>query len=181
VLLLALICFLLPFATVSCALPEGYGHAKPGATTEYSGVVLAIGASPPVKPEFQRPPEQWEPDRLAPQPLLLTALMLVLTALAAAVVLARARARRRRAFVAVLAGLAALFLLAGQAVVVDHLAAAVAAQSTLPAGKTAKDFVGTGIGFWLALVLLSVLALGNLAALAQRGSARATRSAAASI
>jgi len=40
--------FLVPFVTVSCAAPGGYGRAAAGATTNYSGVDLAVGGSPSV-------------------------------------------------------------------------------------------------------------------------------------
>jgi actin-like ATPase involved in cell morphogenesis len=158
-LVLALLCFVLPFATVSCGLPDGYGRAQPGGTTTYTGIDLAVGGSPDVPADQLRPLSQQRTDRFAPQPLVLAAL---LTAIAALVVAVAVRApRRRRALVAVLGVVSALCLFAGEAVMVDLLATRVRAQSALPAGRTAKDFVGTGLGFWLALTLLAGAAAGN--------------------
>jgi actin-like ATPase involved in cell morphogenesis len=158
-LILALLCFLLPFATVSCGLPDGYGRAKPSGTTTYTGVDLVVGGTPDVPAEHLRPQPERRDDRLAPQPVLLAAL---LTAAAAAVTAIVVRVRgRRRAVTAALATASALALLAGQAVVVDLLATRIRAQGPLPAGRTAHDFVGTGAGFWLALTLLTGTAIGN--------------------
>ncbi|GGM54007.1 Hsp70 family protein [Dactylosporangium sucinum] len=159
-LALAIACFLLPFATVSCGLPGGYGRAGAGGTTEYSGLDLAVGGTPAVAAEHVRPRVEWRPDRLEPQPAQALALLATLAGLAAGVGLARDR--RRHAVVAALAGAAAVALVAGQAALTARLAAAVRAQSAVPAGKTAGDFVGTGAGFWLATVLVTLVAAGNL-------------------
>jgi len=162
-LVLVVLCFLLPFATVSCGLPGGYGRATPGGTTTYTGVDLVVGGTPDVPVKHLRPPAEQRVDRLTPQPLLLAAL---LTAIAAALTALAARPPRRRwAVVAALAAASALSLCAGQAVVVDQLAARIRAQSALPAGRTAHDFVGTGIGFWLALALLTATTAGNVVGL----------------
>ena len=67
---------------------------------------------------------------------------------------------------AALAVLAALVLVAGQVLVTDRLATAVAAQSRPADGKTVDDMVGTGTGFWLSVTLLALLTVANLAALA---------------
>ncbi|MEU7865275.1 Hsp70 family protein [Dactylosporangium sp. NPDC049140] len=162
-LVLALLCFVLPFATVSCGLPDGYGHARPGGTTKYNGLDLALGGRPDVAADQLRPAGEWREDRLGPQPLYVGALVVVGVALVAALMLARPR--RRRAVVAGLGALAGLSLVAGQALVVSRLAERVREQSAVPAGKDARDFVGTGAGFWLTLVLLALLLGGNLAAL----------------
>ncbi len=169
-LVLGLLCFLLPFATVSCGLPDGYGRAKTGGTTTYTGVDLVVSGTPDVPDDQLRPPAQQRDDRLAPQPLLLVAVLTAIAALGTAV--AVRAPRRRRAVVAVLAAAVALCLLAGQAVVVDLLATRVRAQSALPPGHTAKDFVGTGFGFWLALVLFAGAAAGNALGLLRRRAGR---------
>jgi actin-like ATPase involved in cell morphogenesis len=165
-LLLALLCFVLPFATVSCGLPDGYGHAKPGGTTSYNGLDLALGGSPDVPSEQLLPVDKWRPDRLEPQPLYLAGLLLLGAGLVTAVALARDR--RRREVVAGLGVLAGLSLVAGQALVVDRLAVRVREQSAIPADKLARDFVGTSAGFWLTLTLLALLVAGNLVALRPR-------------
>jgi hypothetical protein len=166
VLVLALLCFVLPFATVSCGLPGGYGHAKPGGTSEYNGLDLAVGGQPDVQPDHVRPAGEWREDRIEPQPLYAAALLVLGAALVTA--LALTRPRRRRALVAGLGGLAGLLLIAGQALVVNRLADRIREQSAVPAGKAARDFVGTGAGFWLTLALLALLVAGNLAALLPR-------------
>ncbi|GAB3855666.1 Hsp70 family protein [Dactylosporangium cerinum] len=160
--LLVLLCFALPFATVSCGLPSGYGRAKTGGATDYTGFDLATGGAPDVGPADQvRPPGEQREDRLDPQPAY-AATLLLLAAIAA--VAGLGSDRRRRTVTAGLAALAALTLVAGQAAVTDRLKAAVLAQSRPPDGKTVDDVVGTGTGFWLSVTLLTVLALANLAA-----------------
>ncbi len=160
VLGMALLSFLLPFATVSCGLPDGYGRAQSGGTTTYTGVQLVVGGRPDVPADQLRPAAQRRPDRLPPQPLLLGAVLAVLGGLVTALVVPLPR--RRRALVAALAATGALLLLAGQAMVIDLLAVRVRAQSAPPAGKTARDFVGTAFGFWFTLLLLLGAVAGNL-------------------
>ncbi|MEV0135632.1 Hsp70 family protein [Dactylosporangium sp. NPDC050688] len=169
--LLVLLCFALPFATVSCEPLDGYGRAQRGGTTEYTAFDLAFGGTPDVRPAGHlRPPDPRHPDRLDPQPPHLAALLLLAGVLAAAAGLARDR--RRRVVTAALAGAAVLALAAGQLLVTGRLADAVAAQSRLPEGKTAADMVGTGAGFWLSAVLLTALSLANaVAALRSPGAA----------
>ncbi|MEV8516283.1 Hsp70 family protein [Dactylosporangium sp. NPDC051484] len=161
-LVLALLCFVLPFATVSC-VPDSYGRAKPGGTTEYNGLDLALGGKPHVQPDHLRPPTEWREDRIEPQPFYAAALLVLGAALVTALTLTRQR--RRRALVAGLGALAGLSLVAGQVLVVNRLADRIREQSAVPAGQDARDFVGTGAGFWLTLVLLALLVAGNLAAL----------------
>ncbi|MEV6930904.1 Hsp70 family protein [Dactylosporangium sp. NPDC051485] len=165
-LVLALLCFVLPFATVSCELPNGYGHAKPGGTTEYNGLDLALGGRPDVQPDQRRPADEWREDRIEPQPLYAAALLVLGAALVTALTLTRQR--RRRALMAGLGALAGLSMVAGQALVVNRIADRIREQSAVPAGKDARDFVGTGTGFWLLLTLLALLVAGNLAALLPR-------------
>ncbi|GAA2600490.1 hypothetical protein GCM10010399_34130 [Dactylosporangium fulvum] len=160
--LLTLLCFALPFATVSC-IPDSYGRAEPGGTTEYNGLDLALGGAPEVPSDHLLPPDKWRQDQLEPQPLYLAGLLLLGVTLVAAVALARDQ--RRRKVVAGLGALAGLSLVAGQALVVDRLAVRVREQSAIPADKVARDFVGTGAGFWLTVGLLALLVAGNLVVL----------------
>jgi hypothetical protein len=171
-LALALLCFLLPFATVSCGLPDGYGRAKTGGTTTYTGVDLVLGGQPDVPTDQLRPADPAHPDRLPPQPLLLGTVLAMAAALVLAIVFS-APGRGRRA-VAILATLAALLLVAGQALAIETLTTRVQAQSAIPAGKTARDFVGTSFGFWFVLLLLLGALAGNLIA-AWRAGARKRR------
>jgi hypothetical protein len=166
-IVLALLCFALPFATVSCGLPDGYGRARPGGTSEYTGIDLVFGGGPDVARDQLRPLAERRADRIDAQPFCLAALLVVVVALG--VTLGVADDRRRRVFAASLGAVAVLCLAAGQLVFLGRLAGAVGEQSTIPAAKTARDFVGTGAGFWLATGLLGALVLGNLAALTSRG------------
>ena len=160
-LILTGICFALPFVTVSCDTPGGYGRGAPGATTTYNGVDLAIGGEPDVAP----------PERVRPLPpgvddrLWLPATTVVLVLLVAGTVLAVTVPDRRvrRASLAALAGVAATALLVGQALAEAELAVRVGEQLTqpLPVGKSPRDYVRTGPGFVLALALLLSLAVVN--------------------
>jgi hypothetical protein len=153
--------FLFPFVTVSCAAPGGYGRASAGATTNYSGVDLAVGGTPSVDGAL-RPPDARQPDELPAQPAVLIALLVVL---AGAVVVALVRAARaRRLAAATSAVLAAVLVGVAVAGVHSLVEARLRAQLTveMPAGKTAADFVGTGSGAWFSMVVLGVLGLANL-------------------
>jgi hypothetical protein len=160
---LAALCFLLPFATVSCDAPGGYGRSAPGGTTTYTGMDLVTGGAPTVDPNHLRAAEQRQDDQLDPQVLGIAALLLTLSGAGVAAV---RQARTRRVLAAGLAAAAALFLVANQATATGLLAARVQSQLTvpMPAGKTAASYVHTAGGFLIALVLLAVLALGNLIA-----------------
>ncbi len=161
---LAALCFTMAFAVVSCDAPGGYGRSAPGGTTTYTGLDLATGGAPTVDPAHLRPAEQRQPDRLDPQPLALAALMLlVLGAIVAAVV---RDTWARRAAMAVIAALAGVFLVANQGTTEALLEARLQAQPAvpMPAGRTATDYVHTGNGFGLALLLTIALFLGNLIA-----------------
>jgi hypothetical protein len=160
-LVLAGLCFVLPFVTIACDTPGGYGRGAPGATTTYNGVDLAIGGQPAVAP----------PDRVRPLPagvedrLWLPSATVVLLLIVTTTVLAFTIADRRvrRASLAALAGVAATVLLVNQALAEAELAVRVGEQITqpLPAGKSARDYVNTGPGFVLALVLLLSVGVAN--------------------
>lgn len=67
-------CFLLPFVSVSCAAPGGFGRAAPGGTTSYTGLDLVTGGAPTVTAGQLRPAQQQRDDRLPPQLLALAVL-----------------------------------------------------------------------------------------------------------
>lgn len=162
-LILAMLCFLLPFATVSCDTPGGFGRAAPGGTTTYTGLQLALGAEPDVSPPDRvRPPAESRDARLWPQPGAIAVLMLLVAATALAIRVGERRARR--AYVGALTGVAAVALLVNQALVEAELALRLGEQLTqpLPAGKVVRDFVHTGVGFALCLVLLLVITAANV-------------------
>jgi actin-like ATPase involved in cell morphogenesis len=154
-----LLCFVLPFATVSCGLPDGYGRADPGGTTTYRGAVLAVGGTPEVTGGHLAPRSRWREDRLAPQPLLIGAMLVTFAALAVAVDrrLRRRDRGRSHAVLAILAGVAAGLLVAGELVVLRLIETRVREGGKVPPDQAAGDFVGTGVGFWLALALLLVV------------------------
>jgi hypothetical protein len=161
-LVLAGLCFLLPFATVACDTPGGYGHAAPGGTTTYSGITLVVGGHPKVSPpERVRPASEWREDKLWPQPAAGVVLLLVVAATAAAITISDRRVRR--ASVAAAAAVGATALLVNQALVEAALRERVAEQLTgpLPAGKALRDYVHAGPGFAFCLILLVLIALGN--------------------
>jgi hypothetical protein len=158
---LVAILFLLPFVTVSCAAPGGYGRAAAGATTNYSGVDLAVGGSPAVD-GLLRPPAERHTDELPVQPIATLALLVVI---AGAVVVALVRAVRARRLSAAGTALAAAVLVgsavaSAQALVEARLREQLTVE--MPAGKTAADFVGTGTGAWLCMVVLALLGGANL-------------------
>jgi hypothetical protein len=153
--------FLLPFVTVTCAAPGGYGRAQAGATTNYSGVDLAVGGAPSVDGTL-RPEAQRQPDELPVQPLATLALLTVGAGIAVVGLVGAARARRLSA-----AGTALLAaVLVGSAVAVARSVVAERLQDQLrvamPADRTADDFVGTGTGAWLSMLVLGVLGAANL-------------------
>lgn len=174
---LAGLCFLLPFVTVSCEAPGGYGRAAAGGTTTYSGIDLAVGGVPKITPPEQLRPEALrQPDRLPPQPFALSALLLLVGGLVTTVLL-----RNRRARFPIAAGIAAVgvvFVLANQAIVEAQLQSKFLSQlrvPSLPPGKQAADYVKTGSGFGIILLILAALVIGNLIGWARRPRpARAT-------
>ena len=170
--------FLVPFVTVSCAAPGGYGRAAAGATTNYSGVDLAVGGSPSVDGGL-RPPAERQPDELPVQPIATLALLVVI---AGAVVVARVRAVRARRLSAAGTAFAAAVLVgsavaSAQALVEARLREQLTTE--LPAGKTAADFVGVGTGAWLSMVVLALLGGANLFGWWRAGVGSSSASAAA--
>src|SRR5262249_22585413 len=159
--------FLLPFVTVSCDTPGGYARAAPGGTTTYTGLDLAAGGAPDVTPDKVRPAPPWEDDELPVQPAAAGVLVLIVAGIRVSVWVREIRFRR--AAVAVLAAVAATALLVNQALVeaevtlrvADHLTRLVQSGQQIPPGKTAHDYVQTGQGFGLCLLLLLVVALVN--------------------
>lgn len=163
-LLLAGLCFLLPFALVSCDAPGGYGRMKAGGSTTYTGLDLVTGGSPEVTKTHLRPVDEQREDRLPPQPLAIAALVLVIAS-AVAVVVFRDK-NVRRPFVALAAAIAAVFLAATALAVRATLEGKLQEQLTvpMPAGKSAADYVHVGNGLAIALVLASVTAVANVLA-----------------
>jgi len=161
-LVLAGRCFTLPFVTVACDTPGGFGRVAPGGTTTYTGLDIATGDEPTVSPPDKvRPQSQWRDDRLAPQPVATITLLLILAGAVATVVATDVRVRRASA--TAFATGAAVLLVVNQALVESNLTTMVGEQITtpLPAGKVVRDYVQTGEGFGFCLVLLLATTAAN--------------------
>jgi len=157
-LTLAGLCFVLPFVTVSCDAPGGFGRAAPGGTTTYTGVDLMVGGEPDVTPPDRvRPMPTGQNDQLWPQPTAIGVFVALIVGVGIAVRVGNPRARRGG--IAIVATAAVTALLVNQALVEGELTARVADGLTapMPAGKRAGDFVHTGLGF-IACAALLVLA-----------------------
>jgi hypothetical protein len=166
-LILAGLCFVLPFVSVGCDTPGGYAGASPGGTTTYNGIALVVGGEPEVTPGKERPVPPGEDDRLPPQPAAAAVLLLVVAATGFAI--RTHEPRVRRAAVGGLAAVGATVLLVNQALiqaeltlrVSDHLTRLAQTGVQLNPAKTARDYVHTGQGFVLCLVLLALVAVVN--------------------
>jgi hypothetical protein len=161
-LTLAGLCFLLPFVTVSCDTPGGFGRAAQGGTTTYNGIDLMVGGAPDVSPpKLVRPLPTGQDDRLWPQPTAIAVFVALIIGVGIAVRVGNQRARRGG--VAIVATAAVTALLVNQALVEGELTARVADGLTapLPAGKRAGDFVHTGLGFVACAALLVLAAVLN--------------------
>jgi hypothetical protein len=160
-LILAGLCFALPFVSVACDTPGGFGRAAPGGTTTYTGLDLITGDEPSVTPDRLRPRAQWREDRLPPQPVGTIVVFLILAGTVATVVASDTRVRRAAA--TVFASGAVVLLVVNQGLVESALTAMVEDQLTqvLPAGKTERDYVHTGSGVGICLLLLAATIVVN--------------------
>lgn len=170
-LVIALVVFLLPFVTVSCATPGGQGSVGAGVTARYSGLTLALGGDPMLE-AIENVPSPGPPtsdDRVPLQPLFTLAL-----ALTAAALIVALRGRERRALgVTLAAGAAVAAAIAGLAVVdrwlTDRIVATLARQSNPRLATTdPATYVSSDIGFLIFVVLLLVTTALNGLALARR-------------
>lgn len=159
---LALLMMLLPFVSVSCDTPGGFGRMEAGGTTAWSGYDLALGTGPSIDESHLRPVAEQQSDDLGWQPVVLAGAV----ALAAALVLVAVRP----ALAAVLGVAAAALIVIGGLVARSELVDLVATQATesFPPGTSAGDHVAIGAGFWgttvLALLGAGLAALGSRAA-----------------
>jgi hypothetical protein len=170
VLGLAVLVFVLPFVSVSCATPRGYGSAGGGITARYSGFSLAFGGNPTVEAAKGAPaPGPLTPEDTIPGQIAIT-IALALTA--AAFALAVARPGRLEALVAIPAG-AVIALVVGVAVFDQSLTTRIVDRLTTlgvapPANLAPDDYVRTDAGFALAVLLLILTGLLNGLALVRR-------------
>jgi hypothetical protein len=158
-LILAGVCFALPFVAVGCDTPGGYGRAAAGGTTTYSGLDLAFGGRPDVSPPDKiRPVAEQRDDRLPPQPTAL--IVLVLVAAGTGVAITLEDRRTRRGAVALISGGAATALLVNQALAQSDVTIRVGQQVAVAApGADPGKYVQTGIGFVVCLLLLMLTAV----------------------
>lgn len=175
-LLLALLCFALPFATVSCDAPGGYGRVTQGGTTTYRGIDLATGARPQVTSGHLRPPSTRQPDRVATQPGLLAAAVLIGTL--AVVGLSIGHTRRRQAVMAPGAALSIVTLVTGivtaQRALVLRVKAELARAGPVHT-KAPSSYVNVGSGFSLCLLLLLIVLAENAGPAVRRHRLRRTK------
>jgi hypothetical protein len=156
-LILAGVCLALPFVTVGCNTPGGYGRAAPGGSTSYSGIDLAVGGRPDVSPPL-RPAAQQREDRLPPQPTAIIVVVLLAAGTGAAITIDDRRSRRGT--VALISGGAATALLVNQALAQSEVALRVGREVSLAApGSDPGAYVHPGVGFWICLALLLVTAV----------------------
>lgn len=150
-LALALFVFLLPFLSVSCDTPNGFGRMEAGGTTSYTGLDLATGLSPSVDDDKLRPVEQQTDDDLGFQPLVAVAAILVAVAFGLALA-------GRFGLTAGVAAAGWTVLVIGVLLARSSLVDLVAAQASEPFadGTTASDYVAVGPGFWIAALLTAV-------------------------
>jgi hypothetical protein len=166
-----LLAFVLPFASVSCTTPAGYGSAGGGVTATYAGLTLVTGGEPAIDPADRPLPAgaTRDEDRVAPQPAAAGGLALAVAAL----VLAIAGARPRSLAVAILAaGSAALLVVALAEFDRLRTGRIVAKLSALGVAARSPDevaaFVQPDRGFWVVVALLLVTAAVNVWAAAVR-------------
>jgi hypothetical protein len=159
-LTLILLCFFLPFFSLSCE--SGFG----GITITYSGTDLAFNGEPSVSgiPASELTDSDWEEIESGGSPLIIVALLSVLAGIGLGAGLPSALARRLSG--AVSAGLALLLVLVNQLVMhseVDRMLEEEAASADM-FGAMATDMVSTHneFGFWVVLLLLLGVAAYNV-------------------
>jgi len=176
-LVIAMLIFLIPFASVSCATPAGYGSMGGGITAKYNGLDLAMGGLPTLEaPQNVTAPAPTADDGIPLQPLFTLALLLTAAAFVAAL---RARAQRALA-VLVLSGAALAAAVAGFAVfdtwLTDRIVAALVRQANPRLASTdPATYVNADLGFVLLVLLLAVTLVANGVALLRRRPALASR------
>lgn len=144
--LLALLCFGLPFLTVSCESPVGSVRAS------YSGWDLAFGGAPDITASLGMSDYLARRQQEASVPWQLLALLTVL-AIIAGVFLTCARPRQQTLSSIIAGGSALLLLIINQTVVHSGAVDELRRDTFLPA-TIAQGMVENRVGFWLALLLL---------------------------
>lgn len=172
---LAVLVFVLPFVSVSCSTPRGYGSAGGGITARYSGFALAFGGSPTVEAAEGAPaPGPLTPEDTIPGQIAIT-IGLALTAAAFALAVARPGDLAGRVALPLLAMIALLVGVQGfDAWLTTRITDRLATLGVSPqAGFPPDRYVTTDAGFGLAILLLLFTALLNGFALLRRRRLRA--------
>jgi hypothetical protein len=136
----------MPFISVACDVPGGYGRAEPGGTTKYSGVDLVVGGEPAVDPADKI--REGASAQLPPQPLAILTVLLLIAGIVVALRIAQTVVRR--ATVALLSGVAAICLVVNQITVQTQL------HERVP-----PKYVHNQAGFWLCLLTLIIVMVAN--------------------
>ena len=171
----AILVFVLPFVSVSCATPRGYGSGGGGVTARYSGLTLAFGGNPTVEAAKGAPaPGPLTSEDAIPGQIFIT---IALAVTIAAFAMAVARPGRREALVA-LPAFAVIGLVVGVATVDEWLTTRISDRLTSlgvspPANVSVADYVKPDQGFVLAVVLLVLAILLNGFALLRRSRSSA--------
>lgn len=167
---LAIIVFVLPFVSVSCSTPKGYGSAGGGITARYAGFTLAFGGNPTVEADDGTPaPGLLTPEDTIPGQIAIT-IGLALAAAAFALAVARPARLGERIALPVVAVVALLVGALGfdqwfTTKITDRIAMlGVSPQVGFPP----EEYVKTDVGFVLAVLLLVTTALLNGFALVRR-------------
>lgn len=169
-LALAVLVFVLPFISVSCATPRGYGSGGGGVTVRYSGFTLAFGGNPTVEAAKGAPtPGPLTPEDTIPGQIAVT---IALALAAAAFAMAVVRPGRLEALVA-LPAFAVIGLVTGVADFDSGLTTRITDRLTSlgvspPANFAPEDYVKPDLGFVAAVILLVLTLLLNGFALLRR-------------
>lgn len=176
-LAVALLVFVVPFASVSCATPSGYGSMGGGVTARYSGLDLALGGLPTLEAAQNVPPPgpPTEDDAVPPQPLFAIALVLTAAAFFTSVWPRRSRPLAILVLAAGAVATAVIGLAEFDRWLTDRIVAALARQANPRLASTdPATYVSGDIGlvvFVLCLALTS--AVNGLAILRGRADTRA--------
>ncbi|GAA2103178.1 hypothetical protein GCM10009841_20180 [Microlunatus panaciterrae] len=166
---LVLLSFFLPFVTVSCDTPGGFGRVDAGGTTSYSGFDLVFGGEPERSASQLLPPGKGTSDLIGVQPVAVVGLALLLAALVCSLVIRRPELRN--VTVAALGVATVVALNISQLLVHLELSRMVAAQlagRSVPPGARPGDYVRAGQGFALAMTGLGLVVLGEFIVLGLR-------------
>lgn len=152
-LVLVAICFVLPFAAVSCAEPVQV-------TVEYTGTDMLAGGTPSVTVSgegvSQSDTEELSDEPIEVQPAAVVAMLAILAGILVAVL---PGGRLRVLGGAAAAGATLVLLIVNQVLVHGYLGREVEREvgDSMPDGGSGGDFVSARYGFWLAVAFASLV------------------------